>query len=111
MKVSKKTEDSIVELQQLEQNISAFLMQKQAFQAQLMEAENALGELEKQNEKVYKIVGPLMIESKKEDVKKDLISRKEILDLRVKSIEKQEAKLKEKAEEIQKEVLKEIKNE
>jgi prefoldin beta subunit len=109
MTMSKETEKNIAELQQLEQNLSTFLMQKQTFQTQLMEIENALNEIEKSKDKIYKIVGPLMIESNKVNMKKDLSEKKEMLDLRVKSIDKQETKIKERAESLQKEVMKELK--
>ena len=50
-----------------------------------------------------------MVASDKEDIKKDLTSEKEILDLRINAIEKQEGKLKERAQDLQKEILKDIK--
>ena len=43
-----------------------------------------------------------------DDLKKDLGSEKEMLDLRIKTIEKQEDKLKERAQDLQKEIMKEI---
>jgi len=85
-----------------------FLMQKQSFQTQLVEIESALKEL-KNSEKAYKIVGNIMVSSKKEELEKDLKSKKETVELRIKMLEKQEEKIKEKADKIQKEVLKEIK--
>ena len=75
---------------------------------QLMENDNALNELEKTKKDAYKIVGTIMVSSNKEDLKKELNEQKEILDLRIKSLEKQEKNFKEKAEDIQKEVMKEI---
>ena len=50
-----------------------------------------------------------MVKSDKKTVKKDLKEKQEIVELRLKSIEKQENKLKDKANELQKEVLKEMK--
>ena len=50
-----------------------------------------------------------MVAMEKDEIKKDLNSEKEILDLRIKAIEKQENKLKEHAQELQKEILKELK--
>ncbi len=52
-----------------------------------------------------------MVETPSEDLKKDLGSRKDIVELRVKSLEKQENQIKEKAETLQAEVMKEMKNE
>jgi prefoldin beta subunit len=108
MKLTKETEQKITELQLLEQNLQNFILQKQAFQAQILEIDNALKELENSKES-YKIIGPIMVHSNREDLKKDLNSKKEILSIRIKNIEKQEDKLKEKAESIQSDVLKQIK--
>ena len=45
----------------------------------------------------------------KDDLKNDLNSKKEIVELRVKSLEKQETQIKDKASKLQEEVLKEMK--
>ena len=108
MKISKETEQSIAQLQLLEQNLQNFFMQKQTFQSQLLEIENAVKELELTNEDSYKIIGNIMIKEKKDKLIKDIKSKKEIIELRLKSIEKQELKIKEKAEELQKKVVKEL---
>ncbi|MFH0936265.1 MAG: prefoldin subunit [Candidatus Woesearchaeota archaeon] len=108
MKITKETEQKIAELQLLEQNLQNFMIQKQTFQAQILEIENALKELDISKE-CYKIIGPIMVHSTKEDLKKDLNSKREILNIRIKNIEKQEEKIKEKADSIQSEVLKQIK--
>ncbi len=107
--VNKETEGKIAQLQMLEQNIQNFLLQKQTFQSQLIEVDSALEEIEKTQGKSYKIVGAIMIAANKEDLKKDLSSKKEVIDLRVKAIEKQENQLKEKASKLQQEVLSQIK--
>lgn len=95
-------------MQLLEQNMQNFMQQKQQFQSQLIEINSAIEELEK-SEEAYKIIGNVMVLSKKEDLKKDLGSKKEMVELRIKTIEKQEAELKEKAKKLQGEVLSEMK--
>lgn len=107
-KVSKETEQKIVQLQLLEQNLQNLLLQKQTLQTQVIEIENALSEIEKTKDSAYKIVGQIMVLTKKDELKKDLFSKKEIIELRIKNIEKQEQKIKEKSKEIQEEVTKEI---
>lgn len=99
----------IQELQILEQNLQGFMMQKQAFQFEENEVINALEELKSADGDVYKIVGQVMIKTSKPELEKDLKSKKEIIQLRVKNIEKQEGILKEKAEKLREEVLKELK--
>ena len=59
----------------------------------------------KSNSTVYKIVGNLMIKSSPEDIKKELNSKEEMLNIRIKNIEKQEELLKEKAMKKQSSVL------
>lgn len=99
-------EEKIARLQLLEQNLQAFTAQRQSFQMQITEIEHALEELKNTKEKPFKIVGSLMIATEKEELQKELSSRKEIIELRIKNLEKQEAQFKEKAEALQKEVVK-----
>ena len=94
----------------IEQNLQNILGQKQNFQSQLLKVENALEEIKKSKDKVYRIVGSIMVLSEKQDVEKYLNSKKEIVELRIKNLEKQEDKLKEKVNEFQQEILKELKN-
>lgn len=97
-------QEKIQQLQMLEQSMTQLLMQKQQFQMQLMEVESALKEIQT-SEKNYKIVGNIMVSASKDELKKELDEKKEMLDLRINSIEKQEKDQKEKAEELQKEVM------
>ena len=110
MDVSKETEQKIGQLQMFEQSLQSFLGQKQQFQIQLAEIESALGELDN-TQKAYKIVGNIMVESEKNELKADLTSRKEMLELRIKAMEKQESQVREKAQSLQSEILKNMKKE
>ena len=106
--IQKETEQKIAQLQLFEQSLQNILMQKQQFQTQVIEIESALKELETTKE-AYKIIGNIMVASKKEEIKKDLESKKEAMSLRVKTIEKQEDQIREKAKKLQEEVSKNIK--
>ncbi len=108
MDLSKETQESISKLQLIEQNVQTLLMQKQQFQNQLFEIESALKELEKTSE-AFKIVGNVMIKTDKTALKAELDQKKELLDLRLKNIDKQEKQMKDKAEALQKEVMSKIK--
>ena len=99
-----KAKEKIAELQMLQQRLTLFNSQRQQFQIQLAEVENALGELAKAKAPVYKMVGELLVEKGIDDLKKELADKKEELDLRVKTLEKQESKIKESALALQKEV-------
>ena len=80
------------------------LMQKQAFQLQMMEIESALKELDGAGE-AYKIIGNIMVLTKREELEKELKEKKETLELRISSLEKQETKTREKAASLQKDIL------
>ncbi len=109
MNIDKETQEKIQELQSYEQTLSSLLMQKQAFQMELNETENALSEIATSKDDVYKLVGNIMIKSNKADIQKELKQKNDLLALRLKSIEKQETDLSKKAEELREEVMKKIK--
>ena len=75
--MNKDTEQKIGQLQRIEQSMQNILMQKQQFQAQLMEIESAVNEL-KGSEESYKIVGNIMVKSSKEELDKDLKQKKSV---------------------------------
>ena len=105
MKVNKNIQEKIQELQILEQNLQSILLQKQAFQMEFNETESALIEVGKSHDEVYKIVGQVMVKAGKTDVEKELKEKKDILSLRLKSIEKQESSFKEKLDKLREEVM------
>lgn len=108
-KEEKEAEKSLMELQLAEQGLQSMLMQKQTFQLELVEIENALSELKKTKEEVFKIVGTLMFKTKKEDLMPELEKKRDLLNLRMKAIEKQEQNLKEKLVKAREELIKKIK--
>ena len=108
MTLSKDAQESIQRLQMMEQNMQSLNMQKQQFQAQLFEIEGALKELET-SPVAYKIVGGIMIGTEKSSLQAELKGRKELFELRVQTLEKQEKQLKEKAKKLQEEVMASVK--
>jgi prefoldin beta subunit len=109
MELDKETKGKIQELQSYEQNLHGLLMQKQAFQIELSEAENALSEVSQTKDDIFKLVGQIMIKVDKEKIEKELKQKKDILSLRMKSIEKQELEISKDLEDLKKEVMKKIK--
>lgn len=97
------------EMQILEQNLQNLLLQKQAFQMELSETTTALKEIEKSSDEVFKIIGQLMIKTEKKKVKDELLNKEKILDLRIKSFEKQEDYLSAQLDKLREEVMKNIK--
>jgi prefoldin beta subunit len=104
MEIDSETEKKIQEAQAIEQNLQNLLMQKQAFQVEMGEIENALDELKKSSGEVYKIVGGLMIRSEKTALLSELTEKQRVLQLRISSMEKQEKILEQKAENSRKEL-------
>ena len=96
------------ELQVIEHNLQNILMQKQAFQMELSEALNALEEISKTKDAIYKMAGSIMIKADKEKTLKELEEKKKILELRNSSLDKQEKLLESKAQEVQNELRKAI---
>src|SRR3989344_1663729 len=97
-------QEQLQRIQLLEQNIQAINMQKQQFQTQLFEIDGAARELQT-SPVAYKIIGGLMISIEKETLTKELASKKELLELRIQTLEKQENQLKEKVKKSQGDVL------
>lgn len=95
--------EKITQLQLLEQKIQMNFQQKQQLQARLIEIESALNELKNKKE-AYKIIGNIMIKSDPKTLKKDLLEKKELLNVRINSINKQEEKIKKQTENLQLEV-------
>jgi prefoldin beta subunit len=108
MKEEEQARQNLAFLQNIEQSLQQILLQKQSFQSQMVEIDSALGELE-DKETAYKIVGNIMVSSKKENLVNELEEKKQKLDIRIKALEKQENSLKKKAEEMQKEVMETLK--
>ena len=102
-----QAQEKINQIQMIQQNMQNLSMQRQQFQIQETEIESALTELEK-TDVSYKIIGNIMVKTGKEDLKTDLQEKHEMLKIRISTLEKQENKLREKAESLQQEVLKEI---
>ncbi|MBS3065878.1 prefoldin subunit [Candidatus Pacearchaeota archaeon] len=108
MKIDEQTAKKIQELQVIEQNLQNIVIQKQTFQIELTEILNALVDLKKSGEEVYKIVGSLMVRSNKTDLTSDLEEKKKVLDLRISSMEKQEKILDERAQNLKNEITRAV---
>jgi prefoldin beta subunit len=102
IKLSPEAQQILMELQTFQQQMQTVLMQKESLSIQNMEIEKALEELGKsEHDDVYKAVGPILIKSTKKDLTKELNEKKETIDLRIKSLQKQETRLKDKLKESQ----------
>jgi len=102
-KLPPQVQQRLVRLQQLQQTLQGVLTQKQQLELELTEIEQALDELEKltDNATIYKSIGSLLVKSEKGKVTTDLNERKELLDMRVNVLGKQEERLRSQVKELQ----------
>lgn len=105
--MSPKLQSQITQYQQLQQQIQVLSSQRYQLEAQSKEVGRAIEELNgmQADAAIYKNVGSLMIRAKdREIVLKELTEQKETLDVRVKSLEKQEKHLRERYQSLQEEL-------
>ena len=100
--------EKLQQLQLLEQNLQQITLQKQQFQAQLMENESALHEV-RNTDVAYKIIGTIMLKANKADVEKELSSRTETAEVRLQQFERQESEIRKRIKELQEDVLEGVK--
>jgi len=100
MEQNNEINNKVEELQVVENNLQNFLMQKQSLQVELNEISNALDEVKKTNDEVYKIVSGVMLKSEKDSISKDLNEKKDIVEMKISSIEGQEGLLDNKSKEM-----------
>jgi len=94
-KLPPQVQQRLLRLQQLQQTLQGVLTQKQQLELELTEVEQALSELEKLTDTavIYKSVGSLLVKSEKTKVTTELNERKELLNMRINVLGKQEERL------------------
>ena len=100
--------EKVTKLQLQQQSMQNISLQKQQIESQLIELNSAMEELKK-SENSYKILGNIMIAANKEELSKELQDKKEVVELRLKNFSKQEEQIKKNLEELQSEVMSEMK--
>jgi prefoldin beta subunit len=93
----------LLQLQTFQQQYQNVSIQRETLAIQKMEVDKALEELEKltDKEEVFKAVGPLLIKSTKAALVKEMGEKGESIDVRLKSTDAQEKKLRERIDELQ----------
>lgn len=99
-----KIENLISLLQNQNQQLQLLEIQKHTLSVQTKETEKALETLETSQDIVYKSVGPILVKTTKEVMKKELEESKEDLDIKLKAVESQEKRLQEKIKKTQEEI-------
>lgn len=94
--------EDLQRLQAIEQSLQTFSLQKQNIQSQLLEIESALKEI---GGETYRIIGNIMVKTDAEKLKEELTEKQSVLTNRLETAEKQEARLRKEAEQLQKELM------
>ena len=102
MKKEQDLSKDLIEYENLEKQLEVLLIQKHQLQIQLNEINHALEQLGKASGDVYRTVGSIILHTTKEEAQKDLEERKELIDVKVAAIAKQEEKLRATVMETQK---------
>jgi prefoldin beta subunit len=102
--LTKEVQEQVSEFYSLQTQMQFVQYQKQQYKMQLDETDMALDELRKSEGEVYKSAGIVMIKSTKDEATKDLSEKKEVLGVRLNSLAKQEDKVRERLEELQKKI-------
>ncbi|MFP4568065.1 MAG: prefoldin subunit [Candidatus Woesearchaeota archaeon] len=89
-------------LSALEQNLQHLISKKKTFQNELLEVESALSSL---SDSSFKIIGNFMFKKDSGVIKKELEEKMGLLNVRIKSFEREEADLESKFKNLQDEVL------
>lgn len=99
-------QEQLVRLQQLQQTYQVVMSQRQQLDREQLEVNRALGELEKMSDKdiVYKSLGAILVKSTRKKLIEELTERKELLDMRIKVITKQQSRTEEQLKELQQRV-------
>jgi len=103
---SQQAQQLLMQAQAYQQQIQNIVTQKETLKLQEMEIKKALEELEKTQEKnVYKNSGPILVKTTKEEVTKNLKDKQELIEARIKTLEKNEQKVKEKIDELREKLM------
>jgi len=103
-------QERLLRLQQLQQTLQSILTQKQQLELELIEIDQALSELEKASDDavIYKSVGSLLVRSEKSKVTNDLKERKELTNMRITVLGRQEERLRSQIKELQEKLQKDL---
>jgi len=107
-----KIQNQLLQFQQIQQQAQAIASQRFQLELQLKEVERSLGEVNKLDDdaEIYKSVGAILLRSTTPAVKEELTEKKETLELRIKTLKKQEDKVQQRLREMQQKIRQELKS-
>src|SRR3989338_7120012 len=94
----------MTELENMIGHLQVQNQQQQALMMQSREIEKALEHIESSEDDIYRTVGPILVKTPKADIKGKLDEEKEEIEIKIKTIEGQEKKLKEKVKDNQEKI-------
>ncbi len=97
-------EKIVEDLQILEQQLQSILIEKQSMEAEINEIDNAVLELGKTQDEVYKVLGGIMMRADKNNLVKELDEKKKLISARVKSIERHEDAVSKRVDEMREQI-------
>ena len=99
-------QEQLARLQQMQQTLQVVVSQKQQLELELSDTERALQELNKLSDDaiVYKSIGSLLVKADRKELIKELEERKELLNLRISVLTKQEERARERVVELQQKI-------
>jgi prefoldin beta subunit len=99
-------QNMVAQLQQLQQQLQTVLAQKAQIEALLKEAEESMKEVENISEEtpLFKVAGSVLVKVEKGKLVKELQEKRETYEIRVKALERQEEKLKDRLAEMQRKI-------
>jgi len=104
--IPQKVQQQIAQLQQMQQQMQTILQQKSQYEMTVRESKRAAEELKEtaDDAEVFMTVGSVMVQQTKEHVEKTIAEKIDSLELRIKSLEKQEKAITSKFEQLQQQV-------
>lgn len=108
--LSPKVQERIQKLQQLQNTMQQLVVQKQKIDLEMSESERALETLRGigGETKVFKSVGAILVENSRDELIDELDERLDFLEMRSNVLEKQEKKTRERINELQETLQKEL---
>jgi prefoldin beta subunit len=96
-------QERLLRLNQLQQTLQSIVAQKQQVELELTEVEQSSTELQKLTDDavIYKATGSLMIKTERPKMMTELSERKELLNMRVQALTKQEERYRSQVKEVQ----------
>lgn len=103
MEIPENIQQQLNQFQQLQQQAQAVTVQKQNVEVQIQETTKAIEELKKtdENTEIFKTAGTLLIKVNYEEISKEMDEKLETLNLRLKTMTRQEERVLKKLQEMQ----------